>query len=165
MKMHRIFAFILIFSSMTIFAADYKVAVVDVDKIMRESAPALRATKKLEKEFESRRVEIQTIAKQGELIESALASNLTQSEFDKKNKERELIALNQNLQRLQREFNEDRNARLNEEISIIQDRIKLAIKKIADIDKYDMIFQQNDLIYFSSRMDITDRVIKQMEAK
>lgn len=35
----------------TAVAADYKVAVVDIDRIMRESVCFLRATKKLEKEL------------------------------------------------------------------------------------------------------------------
>ena len=149
----------LIFISSAAIAAEYKIAVVDVDRIMRESGPATRATKKLEKEFENRRIEMQRISTQGKTLEALLDKN-TLPEVDRKAKERELVKLNQDFQRLQREFNEDRNTRLNEEIAAIQERTRAAIRQIADAEKYDLIFQETEILFRSPRMDITDKVMK-----
>ncbi|MBS1157178.1 MAG: hypothetical protein H6R07_3102 [Proteobacteria bacterium] len=140
-------------------AADYKIAVVDVDRIMRESGPSIRATKKLEKEFESRRNEMQRITTQGKALEALLDKNGLH-EAERKAKERELVKLNQDFQRLQREFNEDRNTRMNEEIAAIQERARQAIKQIAESEKYDLVFQENEILFRSSRIDITEKVIK-----
>ncbi len=140
-------------------AADYKIAVVDVDRIMRESGPSLRATKKLEKEFENRRNEMQRITTQGKSLEALLDKNGLH-EAERKAKERELVKLNQDFQRLQREFNEDRNTRMNEEIAAIQERARQAIRQIAESEKYDLVFQENEILFRSSRMDITEKVIK-----
>lgn len=140
-------------------AADYKIAVVDVDRIMRESGPSIRATKKLEKEFETRRNEMQRITTQGKALEALLDKNGLH-ETERKAKERELMKLNQDFQRLQREFNEDRNTRMNEEIAAIQERARQAIKQIAESEKYDLVFQENEILFRSSRIDITEKVIK-----
>lgn len=140
-------------------AADYKIAVVDVDRIMRESGPSVRATKKLEKEFESRRNEMQRITTQGKALEALLDKNGLH-EAERKAKERELVKLNQDFQRLQREFNEDRNTRMNEEIAAIQERARQAIKQIAESEKYDLVFQENEILFRSARIDITEKVIK-----
>lgn len=144
------------------FAVEYKIAVVDIDRIMRESGPAARATKKLEREFESRKNEMQRISTQGKALEAVLdRNNLAESE--RKARERELIKLNQEFQRLQREFNEDRNTRMNEEIAAIQERARQAIKQLAEAERFDLILQQNEVLYRSPRMDITERVIKLLD--
>ncbi len=145
-------------------AADYKIAVVDVDRIMRESGPSIRATKKLEKEFENRRNEMQRITTQGKALESLLDKNGL-PEAERKAKERELVKLNQDFQRLQREFNEDRNTRMNEEIAAIQERARQAIRQIAESEKFDLVFQENEILFRSLRMDITEKVIKLLGEK
>lgn len=146
------------------FAADYKVAVVDVERIMRESGPAVRATQKLEKEFENRRSEMQRIATQGKALETILSRNNI-AETERKAKERELVKLNQDYQRLQREFNEDRNTRMNEEIAAIQERARAAIKHIAETEKYDLILTEQEVLFRSRRLDITEKIIKQLNDK
>lgn len=159
MKLINCYLASLIFIAGPLFAADYKIAVVDVDRIMREAGPAVRATKKLEKEFENRRNEMQRITAQGKILESSLDHNGV-PEAERKAKERELVKLNQEFQRLQREFNEDRNTRMNEEIAAIQERARQAIKQISETEKYDLVLQQNEVLFRSSRMDITEKVIK-----
>lgn len=149
----------LLMVSGAVLATDFRIAVVDVDRIMRESGPATRATKKLEKEFEGRRNEMQRISTQGKALEAALDKNGL-PEVERKAKERELVKLNQDFQRLQREFNEDRNMRLNEEIAAIQERTRMAIRQIAENEKFDLILQENEILYRSQRIDITDKVLK-----
>ncbi len=161
MKMMQYCLFAGILASGAAVAADYRVAVVDVERIMRESGPALNATKKLENEFESRQAAMLRIATQGKALETILSRNSI-SETERKAKERELVKLNQDYQRLQREFNEDRSVRLNEEIAAIQERARTAIKHIAESEKFDLILTEQEVLFRSRRLDITDKIIKQL---
>jgi outer membrane protein len=137
--------------------ADTRLGFVDTQRILREAAPAVRAGKKLEKEFEPRRIELQKVSVQGKALQQLLDKG-TLPESDRRVKERELVKLNQDFQRMQREINEDLNARRNEELSGLQDRVNIAIKTVAEAEKLDAILQ--DAIYRNPKLDITDKVLK-----
>lgn len=140
-------------------AAELKIGFVNTERVFREAAPALKAQKKLEKEFAPREQQIQKMAKQAKDLQSYLEKEgLTLSDNDRRAKERDLANLNLELQRAQREFREDLNLRRNEELSAIQERANRAIQSIAESEKYDLILQ--DVVYASSRIDITDKVLK-----
>src|SRR4030065_607098 len=95
-------------------AADFRVGVVNTERILRESAPAMKAEKKIEKEFAARDQEIQKLAQQAKDIQVFLEKEgVTLPDAEHRNKERELANLNVNLQRMQREFREDLNLRKN----------------------------------------------------
>jgi outer membrane protein len=140
-------------------AAEVKIGFVNSDRLMRDAAPAVKAQKKLEKEFEKREQELQKTAKQLQDMQTSLEKNsVTMAESERKNKEREFNDLNRDFQRRQREFREDLNQRRNEELASVIERANKAIKQIAEQDKYDVIFQ--DAVYANPRIDITDKVIK-----
>jgi len=140
-------------------AAETKIGFVNTEKIFRDAAPAVRAQKKIEKEFEKRDQEMQRLAKQLQTMQEALEKNsVTMSESDKRNKEREFNDLNRDFQRKQREFREDLNQRRNEELAAVLERANKAIKAIAEAEKYDVILQE--AVYAAPRVDITDKVIK-----
>jgi len=140
-------------------AAEMKIGFVNSDRLMRDAAPAVKAQKKLEKEFEKREQELQKVSKQLQTMQETLEKNaVTMSETDRKNKEREFNDLNRDFQRRQREFREDLNQRRNEELASVIERANKAIKAIAETEKYDIIFQ--DAVYANPRIDITDKVIK-----
>lgn len=142
-------------------AGDFKVGVVDTERVLRESVPAMKAEKKIEKEFSGRDQEIKKNMKQAKDLQLLLdkdAGGL--SEVDKRNKERELNALNVNLQRMQREFREDLSIRKNEELAIVLERANKAIQTIAETEKYDLILQE--AVYRNPKIDITDKVIKSL---
>jgi len=140
-------------------AAEMKIGFVNSDRLMRDAAPAVKAQKKLEKEFEKREQDLQKLAKQIQGMQEALEKNaVTMSETERRNAEREFNDLNRDFQRKQREFREDLNQRRNEELATVVERANKAIKQIFDADKYDIIFQ--DAVFASPRIDITDKVIK-----
>jgi outer membrane protein len=140
-------------------AAEMKIGFVNTERIFRDAAPAVRAQKKLEKEFEKRDQELQRMAKQLQSMQESLEKNsMTMSETDRRNKEREFNDLNRDFQRKQREFREDLNQRRNEELALVLERANKAIKAIAEAEKYDIIFQE--AVYANPRIDITDKVIK-----
>lgn len=139
--------------------ADTKIGFVNTEKIFRDAAPAVRAQKKIEKEFEKRDQEMQRLAKQLQAAQESLEKNaVTMSETEKRNKEREFNDLNRDFQRKQREFREDLNQRRNEELAAVLERANKAIKAIAEAEKYDVILQE--AVYASPKLDITDKVIK-----
>lgn len=145
-------------------AADLKIGFVNTERIFRESAPAIRASKKLEKEFAARDQEIQKMAKQFRDLQAHLEKeNVTMSDAERRNKERDLANLNRDLQRAQREFREDLNLRQNEERAAFQERVNRAIGELAEKEKYDLILQE--AVYVSGRIDITDKVLKALADK
>jgi outer membrane protein len=145
----------------TAVAGDFKVGIVDTERVLRESAPAMKAEKKIEKEFSERDLEIKKTMKQAKDVQALLEKESGGlSDADRRNKERELSALNVNLQRLQREFREDLNLRKNEELAVVLERANKAIQSIAETEKYDLILQE--AVYRNPRIDITDKVIKSL---
>lgn len=138
-------------------AADFKVGVVDTERILRESAPAIKAEKKIEREFSGRDMEIKKLAKQAKELQAALEKE-TLNDANHRNKERELTTLNVTLQKLQREFREDLNLRKNEELAVVLDRANKAVQAIAEAEKFDLILQE--AVYRNPRIDITEKVIK-----
>ena len=145
-------------------ASDFRIGVVDTERILRESAPALKAEKKIETEFAARDKEIQKLSKQAKEIQTYLEKEgVTLPDVEHRNKERELANLNVNLQRLQREFREDLNLRKNEELVVVLEQANKAIQAIAEADKYDLILQE--AVYRNPKIDITERVLKYLSGE
>ena len=140
-------------------AADIRIGFVDGERLQRESAPAERASKTLEKEFAPRLQELQRREAQLKGIQSQLEKEaMTMSESDRRAKEQELARQNLDFQRMQREYREDLNIRRNQEIAALYERANRIIKQIAEQEKYDLILQE--AVYRSPRIDITDKVLK-----
>lgn len=140
-------------------AADLKVGFIDAERINRESVPAERATKKLEKEFAPREQELRKLEQQIKALQGQLEKDgLTMSESDRRVKETELGRQSREYQRIQREFREDLNLRRNEELSSLFERANKVIKQIAESEKFDLIIQE--AVYRSPRIDITEKVLK-----
>ncbi len=145
-------------------ADDFRVGVVDTERVLRESAPAVRAEKKIEKEFSGRDQEIKKLMKQAKELQTLLEKEGSKlSDADHRNKERELTAINVNLQRMQREFREDLNLRKNEELAVVLEQANKAIQTIAEAENYDLILQE--AVYRNPRIDITDKVIKHLASE
>ena len=144
---------------------DYKIGFVNTERLFREATPAKRAQQKLEKEFAGRDGDIQKLAKQVRDLQALMEKDgVTMAETDRRNKERDLANMSRDLQRLQREFREDLNLRRNEELTAVQERANKVIQQLAEAEKFDLIIQ-DPVIFASSRIDITDKVIKALADK
>ena len=88
---------------------------------------------------------------------------LSLNEADRRNKQREIEVLNRDMLRAQRELREDENLRRNEELAGLQERLQKAIQVIAEAEKFDLILQE--AVYISTRIDITERVLKALADK
>ena len=155
----RIAALLLAFAAVAAVAQDMKIGFVDVERIRRESAPAERASKQLEKEFAPRAQELQRREAQIKTLQGQLEKDaMTMSESERRGKEQELSRMNVDFQRLQREYREDLNLRRNQELGALFERADRVIKQIADAEKFDLILQE--AVFRSPRIDITERVLK-----
>lgn len=142
--------------------AEGRVGYVNLERILRDSAPAIRAQKKLELEFAKRDQELGKLADQLKRLQDTLEKNaVTMSESERTKRDREFADLNREFQRKQREAREDFNQRRNEELSGVIERANRAVKQIAEAEKYDVIFQE--AVWASPRIDITDKVIKALD--
>ena len=145
-------------------AADLKIGFIDAERINRESAPAERASKQLEKEFAPRAQELQRRENQIKALQVQLEKEtMTMSESDRRAKEQELARMNLDFQRMQREYREDLNLRRNQELSALFERANRIIKQLAESEKFDLILQE--AVYRSPRIDITDKVLKALAAE
>jgi outer membrane protein len=140
-----------------------KFGFVNTERILREAAPAQRAQKKIEAEFKKRDEELARIASDLKKMQDDLEKNaVTMSEAQRRTRERDFGEINRDFQRKQREFREDLNSRRNEELAQVVQQANGVIRQIAEQEKYDIIFQ--DAVFASPRIDITEKVIKALEA-
>ena len=141
-----------------------RIGYVNTERILREAAPAVRAQRKIEAEFQKRDQELAKVADQLKRMQDDIEKNaVTMSEGQRRNREREFGELNREFQRKQREFREDLNQRRNEELAQVVEQANRVINQIAEQEKFDLVLQ--DAVYRSPRIDITDKVIKALESK
>lgn len=139
-----------------------RVGYVNLERILRDSAPAIRAQKKIEQEFAKRDQELGKMSDQLKRQQETLEKNaVTLSESERSKRERDFADLNREFLRKQREAREDFNQRRNEELSGVIERANRAVKQIAEAEKFDVIFQE--AVWASPRIDITDKVIKALD--
>jgi len=145
-------------------AAELKIGFLDAERINRESGPAMRASKELEREFAPRIQELQRQEKQIKDAQAALERDgMTLSEGERTKREQELGRLTREFQRSQREYREDLNQRRNEKLADLFQRANRVIQQIAEAEKFDLILQE--AVYRSPRIDITDKVLKALGDK
>jgi outer membrane protein len=144
-------------------AEELKIGYVNSERVLREAVPAKAAQTKLEGEFGKREKDLND---QGTRLKAA-ADKLekeapTLSEAERNRRQRELVEQDRDLQRKRREFQEDLNQRKNEELAAVVERANRVIKQIFDAEKYDLIVQE--VVFAGPRVDITDKVIKALNA-
>src|SRR3954454_22240986 len=139
--------------------AQLKLGFVNTERVFREAAPAKRAQQLLEREFSARNAELAKLEKDGRDLQVELErDNVTMPEAARREKERRLADISRDFQRKQREVREDLNMRRNEELAKVQERATRIINQIAEQEKFDLILQE--AVFASSRIDITEKVIK-----
>jgi outer membrane protein len=141
-----------------------KVGWVNVDRILKDSTPAKNALNKIETDFGKRTKDLtEQATKLKALNEKFDRDAAVMSESERNRRQRELGDLDKDFQRRQREFKEDLNQRQFEERSVILERAEKVIKQIAEAEKYDIILQEPP-VFVSSKVDITEKVIKTLNS-
>lgn len=145
-------------------AQEIKIGFVSTERIFRDAAPAKAATAKLEQEFSKRDKDLQELAARlKQSAEKLDKDGPVLSDSERSKRQRELAEMDKDFQRRQREFREDLNQRRNEELAVVLEKANKVIKQLAESEKYDIVFQE--AVYFSPRIDITDKVLKALNTK
>lgn len=145
--------------------AQSKIGFVNTERIFRESDAAKRAEKKLEGEFSRRERELTDLTNRLRADSEKFQKDIpVMSESQRNQRQRALGDLELDVNRKQREFNEDVNRRRNEEFSTVLQAANRALKVIAEKEGLDAVFQ--DAAYANPKLDLTDKVLKALaEAK
>ena len=142
-------------------ADDLKIGYVNLERVFREAPAAIKASKKMQEEFEGRRQELLRIEDDLKSRQVALAEKRASfSDSQLRAREVELNELSVALQRRQQTFQEDLKLRQNGETSAFLEKANLAVIEIAKAERWDLILQ--DAVSVSGRIDVTDKVIKKM---
>ncbi|MBI2724856.1 MAG: OmpH family outer membrane protein [Polaromonas sp.] len=144
-------------------AQEFKVGIVNLDRIFREANSAKAAQTKLEAEFGKRDKELNDVATQLKTLSDKFEREApTLSETQRNTRQKQLVDQDRDFQRKRREFQEDLNARKNEELQQVIERANRVVKTLAEAEKYDLIIQE--AVYVNPKHDITDKVLRALNA-
>jgi outer membrane protein len=144
-------------------AQEVRIGFVSTDRVFKEANTAKASQARLEQEFSKREKELNDL---GLAIKSG-AEKLereapTLSESQRANRQKQLVEQDRDFQRKRREFQEDLNARKNEELQQVIERANRVVRQVAEAEKFDLVLQE--AVYVNPRLDITDKVIKALNA-
>lgn len=144
-------------------AQSFKAGFVNTDRVLREADSAKAAQAKLEAEFSKRDKELRDMGAAMKAASDKFERDApTMSESQRQTRQRQLADQDRDLQRKNREFQEDLNARKNEELAHVLDKANRVVKQMAEAENYDVILQE--AVYVNPKHDITDKVLKAMNA-
>ena len=157
---------LLVLAGLMAFAAhadDFRVGFVNTDRIFREANTAKSAQAKLEQEFSRREKELNDVGTNLKTLSDKFEREApTLSEAQRTQRQKQLVDQDREFQRKRREFQEDLNARKNEELQQVLERANKVVKQVAEAEKYDVVLQE--AVYINPKHDITDKVIKALNA-
>ena len=140
-------------------AQEFRIGFISTDRIFREANTAKAAQTKLEQEFSRREKELMdlgnTLKTNSEKLEREAP---TLSDTQRVARQRQLSEQDREFQRKRREFQEDLNARKNEEFQLVLERANRVVRQVAEAEKYDLVLQE--AVYINPKHDITEKVIK-----
>ncbi|HBG30331.1 MAG TPA: hypothetical protein DDW98_06850 [Gammaproteobacteria bacterium] len=145
--------------------AEMKVGVIDLAQLLREAPQARALRESLEADLEQRK---------RMLAREETAFTQKQEDFDRnvqtlsperrEQMERELLAAQRELIRKRRQFEEELQARRMEGLREIDRNVSRVIRDLAEREGFDLILSEG-VLYASQRMDITARVIQELQGK
>ena len=160
---HILVCILLAMAGVAASAQDFKVGIVNLDRIFREANTSKAAQAKLEQEFSKREKEIADLGGQIKAQSEKLERDApTLSESQRNTRQRQLVEQDREFQRKRREFQEDLNSRKNEELQLVIERANRVVRSLAEAEKFDLILQE--AVYVNAKHDITDKVIKALNA-
>jgi outer membrane protein len=142
--------------------APSRIGFVFTERLMTESKLAKAADAKIETEFSKRQKSIkEMLSHLKSLSEKFDAENARLVEPERTKRYREVADLEKDVQRTQREYNEDLLQRKSEERANIAQKAYKLIEQIAEQEHLDVVLQES--AWSSPRIDITDKIIKLLD--
>jgi outer membrane protein len=145
--------------------ADLKIGVVNYSKLMQESPQAKAAQDALRGEFAGKQKELQTQQQSLKSKEDSLQRDSATMTADQRTAaERDLRDGNRELQLKVQQYQDDFNARQNEELSKLQKTLVEEVQNYAQGQKFDLVLADG-VIFASPVLDITPQVLSGLQAR
>ena len=145
---------------------DIKIGYVNRDRVMSEMNLFKAADAKFRAEFAKREKEILDLEAKLKATQERLEKDApTLAETERNRRQREFVQQDREYQLKRRAYQDDLTQRQQEELSILFDRAAKVVKQIQESEKYDLILNQEGVSHASSKVDITDKVIKILNAQ
>ena len=153
-------------AALPVVAAEPKIGVVDFQRLAIESPQGKAVMESMRAEFAPRE---RTLQAQGQAMkakeEKLQKDGATMSEDQRARAEKELRDGARDFERAKGEFQDDMNARRNEELSRLQRTIVEEVRTYGKAQGYDLILAQEGVIYNASASDITPAVLSALTAR
>lgn len=148
--------------AVTASAADLRIGVVNMERILRESRVAIEAGDRLNAEGQRRQEEIEGISRRFKARLERFEKNGASMEENERMQERRALAeMERDVTRRSREAREEFNQRRNEEVLLLQNRAGRVVQEIAKKEGFDLVLYE--FFYASERVDLTQRVIDELD--
>ncbi|MGA2023385.1 MAG: OmpH family outer membrane protein [Steroidobacteraceae bacterium] len=145
--------------------ADLRIAVVNYTRLMQESPQAKAAQEALRGEFAGKQKELQTQQAALKSKEDSLQKDGATMTADQRSKlERELRDGNRDLSQKVTAYQDDFNARQNEELSRLQKALVAQVQTFAQAEKFDLVLADG-VIFASPTLDITPQVLTALQGQ
>lgn len=139
-----------------------RIGFVYTERLMTESKLAKAADAKLQSEFSKRQKQVDDMLQKYKVSREKFDDEAPKlSDVDRTKRTRELLDMEKDVQRMQREYNEDLFQRKNEERAAIAQKAYKLIEQVAEQEHLDVVLQE--AIWTSPRIDITDRILKLLD--
>ena len=143
-------------------AAELKIGVVNMERILRDSQSAAQASERLNAEGQRRQEEIDAVTKRfKQRLERFEKDAPSMAESERVTERRELAEMERDVARRSREARDEFNQRRNEEVLLLQGRAGRVIQQIAEAEKFDRVL--DEFFYASKKVDIADRVMQELD--
>jgi outer membrane protein len=145
--------------------AELKIGVVQYSRLMQDSPQAKAAQDALRGEFAGKQKEIQTQQAALKSKEDALTRDQATMTGDQRGQaEKELREGNRELSLKVNEYQDDFNARQNEELSKLQKVLVEEVQSYAQAQKFDLVLADG-VIFASPAIDITPQILSALQAR
>ncbi len=144
--------------------ADLRIAVVNYTRLMQESPQAKAAQDALRGEFAGKQKDLQTQQAALKAKEESLQKDGATMTVEQRTKlERDLRDGNRELSQKVTSYQDDFNARQNEELSRLQKALVEEVQTFAQAEKFDLVLADG-VIFASPTLDITPQVLSALQA-
>ena len=155
-----------VLAALPVTAAEPKIGVVEFQRLILESPQGKAAMESMRSEFAPRE---RTLQAQGQAVkakeEKLQKDGATMSEEQRARAEKELRDGARDFERARGELQDDETARRNEELSRLQRTIVEEVRTYGKAQGYDLILEQQAVLYNASASDITPAVLSALQAK
>jgi outer membrane protein len=145
-------------------AQEVRIGFVNSAQIFEKSPQYEDARTRLQEEFKSREDDLLATQKRLQELEQRLQQQQDISMDERLRLEKDILTRSRKLKNDQAAFREDINLRKNEEMNRLRMMIGETVREYAKAENFDLVVEDG-VVYFSDRIDITDKILKKLGVK